>query len=206
MLQEMERLQICYGCHGSAEGRRENYAYSECGLKNVVLKNVVVYRCRQCGAESVEIPNMDGLHRTIALTVLCKGSQLNGDEVRFLRKVAGLSATALARNIGVTKVAVSRWENGAKVSGPCDRVIRLVCGFSIIREILDDRSGPVSPERVTKTVERLQEFLAAFNPAEVLSGIRNVPHDQERLLIDPELPFNAVTTWSNTPACEQRIQ
>src|ERR1039457_2458373 len=108
----------CYGCRGPAQGYRQNYAYSECGLKNVVLKNVMVYRCDRCGSQSVDIPNMDGLHRHLALGILCKSSLLSGEEIKFLRGVAGLSATQLAKNLCVTKNAVSRWENNAKaISG-----------------------------------------------------------------------------------------
>jgi putative zinc finger/helix-turn-helix YgiT family protein len=199
-------VRTCYGCRGASDGRRENYAYSECGLKNIVLKDVMVYRCRTCGMESVDIPNMDGLHRSIALTVLCKGSMVNGDEIRFLRKVVGLSATALAKNLGVTKVAVSRWENGSKIGGPCDRLIRLVCGFAIIREILDERSGPVEPETVTKTLQKLQEFVSAFNPSEVLSAIQGESRDEEKLLIDPEMPLGFSALPSQCTEHAERIQ
>src|ERR1019366_3932998 len=121
----------CSECRGSSEGRRENYTYTECGLKNVVLIDVLVYRCVRCGAEQVEIPNMDGLHRTVALAVLCKGRLLSGDEIRFLRKVAGFTATNLAKSLAVTKNAVSKWENGGKIGPASDRAIRGICGIQI---------------------------------------------------------------------------
>src|ERR1035441_7350055 len=91
-------FRTCLECRGNAGGRRENYTYTECGLKNVVLVDVMVYRCVRCGAEQVEIPNMDGLHRTVALAVLCKPRLLAGDEIRFLRKVAGMTETTLANS------------------------------------------------------------------------------------------------------------
>jgi DNA-binding transcriptional regulator YiaG len=186
---EQETIQrVCYECQGLAEGRRGNYSYTECGLKNISLKNVWVYRC-QCGAESVDIPNMDGLHRTIALSLLCKGSLLANDEIRFLRKVAGLTATELANNLGVTKVAVSRWENRGKISGQSDRSIRVLCGLAIIEEIVQERSGPVDFESVRETIEKLKQFLMQFNPKAVLPRIDDNVRDSGRMFFDPEHPM-----------------
>src|ERR1035438_3591171 len=100
-----QTLRTCTDCRGSAVGRRENYTYTECGLKNVVLLEVLVYRCTRCGAEQVEVPNMDGLHRTVALAVLCKPRLLAGDEIWFLRKVAGMTAKTLANRSEDRRVA-----------------------------------------------------------------------------------------------------
>lgn len=180
-------LRTCYECRGSAEGRRENYPYAACGLKNVVLTGVVVYRCSLCGAESVDIPNMDGLHHTIALSVLCKPRLLSGDEIRFLRKVAGFTATGLAKSLSVTKHAVSRWENGARVGPASDKAIRSTCGLSIIADIVNQRAGAVNPNDVLRTVQTLQGFFVRFDPQSVLAEVRNEAGDAEKLMIDPSL-------------------
>jgi YgiT-type zinc finger domain-containing protein len=184
--EEITVTRTCYECRGKAEGRRENYMYSECGLNNVVLKDVMVYRCRRCGANSVEIPNMDGLHRTIGMALLCKKSMLRHDEVRFLRTVAGMTATELAKRMGVTKTAVSRWENGVKKIGrQSDRSIRTTCGLAILEEIVVGNSGPIHDESVTETLNVLKRFLAEFTPT--LPMITEEAHDSDKMVIDPEL-------------------
>jgi transcriptional regulator with XRE-family HTH domain len=181
-------LRTCTECRGIAQGRRENYAYTECGLKNIVLADVLVYRCKNCGGETVEIPNMDGLHRTLALGVLCKRRLLSGDEVRFLRKVAGLTATGLAKSLAVTKTAVSRWENGAKIGLASDRAVRATCGMEIIAGIVNQQSGVVSPGDVGRTLKTLQRFFVQFNAHAVT--VENKEGESEKLLIDPSMPFN----------------
>jgi DNA-binding transcriptional regulator YiaG len=184
-----QTLRTCTDCRGSAVGRRENYTYTECGLKNVVLLEVLVYRCTRCGAEQVEVPNMDGLHRTVALAVLCKPRLLAGDEIRFLRKVAGMTATTLANSLAVTKNAVSKWENGGKIGAASDRAIRATCGMEIIAGIVNQRAGEVNLEDVTRTVRTLQGFFGRFTPQMVLPRVRDEIGESEKMMIDPSLPF-----------------
>lgn len=192
-------LRTCTECRGSAEGKRENYTYTECGLKNVVLTDVLVYRCARCGSEQVEIPNMDGLHRTIALAVLCKPRLLSGDEIRFLRGVAGLTATKLAKNLAVTKNAVSRWENTGKLGPASDRAIRAVCGMGIIAEIVNQQSGLVNAKDVTRTINTLHGFFVQFN-IQSAPSIREETGEAEKLMIDPSSPF----TFSMLPTYAAR--
>jgi YgiT-type zinc finger domain-containing protein len=185
-----EPLHACTECRGNAAGQRENYTYTECGLKNVVLLDVLVHRCVRCGAEQVEIPNMDGLHRTVALAVLCKGRTLSGEEIRFLRKVAGFTATNLAKSLAVTKNAVSRWENSGKIGSASDRAVRAICGMQIIADIVNQQAGVVSPKDVERTIQILQRFFLQFSPQTVLSSVRDEVGDAEKLMIDPSQPFN----------------
>lgn len=115
------------------EGREENYSYTECGLSNVVLMDVVVFHCA-CGAIVPEIPAVEGLHYALALALLRKDSLLSGEEIRFLRKIAGYSATELAQIMGVTKFCFSRWENDKKNLGSeSDRLLRFACFFGVIQ-------------------------------------------------------------------------
>jgi putative zinc finger/helix-turn-helix YgiT family protein len=180
----------CTECRGNSEGRRENYTYTESGLKNVVLVGVLVYRCARCGAEQIEIPNMDGLHRTVALAVLCKSRLLSGDEIRFLRKVAGFTATNLAKALAVTKNAVSRWENTGKIGPASDRAVRAICGIQIIADIVEQQAGIVDPKDVERTLQTLQRFFVQFTPQAALSSVRDEVGEAEKLMIDPSQPFN----------------
>jgi len=185
-----EPSQACTECHGNAEARRENYTYTECGLKNVVLLDVLVHRCVRCGAERVEIPNMDGLHRTVALAVLCKDRLLSGEEIRFLRKIAGFTATNLAKSLAVTKNAVSRWENGGKIGPASERAVRAICGMQIIADIVNQQAGVVCPNDLARTIQSLQRFFVRFSPQAVLASVRDEVGDAEKLMIDPGQPFD----------------
>lgn len=183
----MERenvLRVCYECKGTATGRRENYHYTESGLKNIVLKNVLVYRCARCGATSVQIPNADGLHKSIAIHLLSRKSPLQSDEIRFLRDVAGFTATALARSVGVTKTAVSRWENGGKIGPQSEKSIRAVCGLAILEEMAREDGD----SDAAKALGEVRRFFAQFGARSVLPEIRYGSIDSDRIYIDPEMP------------------
>jgi hypothetical protein len=56
-------------------------------------------------------------------------------------------------------------------------------------EILHERSGPVDPEHIRQTIEKLREFLGHFNPKDVLPRISDDVSDPGRLLTDPEFPM-----------------
>ena len=55
------------------------------GLDNVYLIGVSIYEDEE-GNEFVEIPDVQGLHRVIAMTVAVKKSRLTPKEFRYLRK------------------------------------------------------------------------------------------------------------------------
>jgi DNA-binding transcriptional regulator YiaG len=52
------------------------------------------------------------LERRAAITVLKDVELVNGDELKFARKVLGLRQTELGDFLGVGSETVSRWENG----------------------------------------------------------------------------------------------
>jgi transcriptional regulator with XRE-family HTH domain len=105
----------------------EPYAYVLSGLKDVGLVNIAVYRCPQCSYAAPIIPRVGELHRLIALALVTQGSPLRGDQVRFLRKHAGLPARQFANLLGVTPQHLSRVENGHRPFGaPTDRLIRAI--------------------------------------------------------------------------------
>src|SRR6266850_5099937 len=107
----------CSQCGTTMKTRRENYRYDECGLTNVTLAGVSVARCPRCGNYEVSIPNIEGLHRRIARTLIEKKTRFRGEEVRYLRKSMGWSGADFARHMGVTEETVSRWENDAAPIG-----------------------------------------------------------------------------------------
>jgi hypothetical protein len=69
----------CLNC-GSSDyvGRRERHQYVECGLPQVTLENVLIYRCGNCDAQEVVIPNIEALHGFIAQLLVQKPAPLDG--------------------------------------------------------------------------------------------------------------------------------
>jgi putative zinc finger/helix-turn-helix YgiT family protein len=172
----------CYECEGRLRVRQKNYKYKECGLQNVVLKDITVYECESCGAEQPEIPAMASLHRNIMLAVLKKESLLTGEEIRFLRKMAALTASEMSRLMGVTPTQVSKWENNArKISAPSDRVLRLICYSGFLEKMVKDLRGLTNETAaVAKTAMSL----------DVRSWLRNIEkhvRGSKRVTIDPRL-------------------
>lgn len=116
----------CHECNNEMVKSVERYHYKESGLKNVFLGDLPVYRC-QCGEEFATIPRVVELNAVIALDLIKKKSFLRGEEIRFLRKNAGLNAKLFAEYLGVDKSTLSRWENNKQdLNKANDRLIRLI--------------------------------------------------------------------------------
>jgi DNA-binding transcriptional regulator YiaG len=73
-------------------------------LINVPMKKVV--------GEWVIDVNFDALEKTIARLLLRKAAPLTGAELRFIRKYLGFTTTELGELLGITHVAVVKWESG----------------------------------------------------------------------------------------------
>lgn len=128
------RFQKCYDCGATMKAQVESYRYLESGLKNVILKGILVFRCKECGAEVPELVSASALHSFIGMRILFKENRLDGDEVRFLRKLVGYSATELAELAGTSKSVVSRWENRTTLGSQADRLIRMICFNKMIQD------------------------------------------------------------------------
>ena len=127
----------CPVCNSETVCTQDTHKYTECGLDNVVLKGIDVCKC-SCGEKFVSIPAMPQLHRLIAINLINKKSLLSGQEIRFLRKNMGLTATKLSKIIGVDNATISRWETGNQpITKPHDHLIRLV--YSNIKGMPEDK-------------------------------------------------------------------
>ncbi len=117
----------CLTCGQPMKSRKENYHYKESGLPNVVLVNVEVRSCSNCGAREVVVPRLDELHHTIAQTLITSKVKLGPDQIRFLRKSLGWSSADFAAYMAVQPETVSRWESGSQEMGPvAERLLRLL--------------------------------------------------------------------------------
>ncbi|MDH3975444.1 MAG: type II toxin-antitoxin system MqsA family antitoxin [Deltaproteobacteria bacterium] len=116
----------CPNCEKELSKTKRDYHYIESGLDKVILKGINVYTC-SCGEEMPEIPNIEGLHKTIAMALIHKNTLLTGQGIKFLRKAMDLKAVELAQLMGVDKVTISRWENNkAEISNANDHLLRMI--------------------------------------------------------------------------------
>ena len=128
-----ERLtRRCLDCGGPMLGSPQSYNYTECGLSSVEILNVIVYHCDACGTDIPEMPAIEQLHLIIAIQLLTKDSLLSGEEIRFLRKMAGLTQAELASILKITPTRPSKWEKDYELIGPAnDLVLRSFFLFGI---------------------------------------------------------------------------
>jgi len=75
----------------------------------------------------VSIPDMENLVISVALARVFIPTQLTGAEVRFIRQVLDMSATAFASDLTLDKATFSRWENGHQTVGEwADKQVRQI--------------------------------------------------------------------------------
>ncbi len=132
------------------EATRETpYAYTLSGLKDVYLSGITVLKCQKCAAEAPIIPRIAELHRLIADTIVNWPTELKNDEVRFLRKHAGFSATEFAALLGIDLSYLSRVEHGhhEHLGRPTDRLVRAIA--------IATRDGEATRERLLTVARRL---------------------------------------------------
>jgi len=176
----------CYDCGKTMVGKRENYSYQEVGLKSVVLLNIVVCHCK-CGAIVPEIPYAGMLHNCIAMSVLEKKALLSGEEIRFIRKAAGFSATELARVLGMEKGTVSRWENSKQSIGKdADRLLRAVCFARTMERLAGVNTQQIADKDLAGSLTRLRAMIQSVNLTAVLGEIEDKVEGSKPIRIDPE--------------------
>src|ERR1700686_5550272 len=98
----------CYECKSVMRSQRKDYRYKECGLPNVMLREILVHTCPTCGAEEPEIGCVASLHRAIMMDILKKESVLCGEEIRFLRKMSRMTAVELSKLVGAGPTSFSK--------------------------------------------------------------------------------------------------
>lgn len=130
----MKKTIRCSECNSAMTVTRENRRYGD-GL-DVVLTDIEVRRCRDCGEEEVVIPRMSTVLAAIATTLISQPARLTPAEIRFLRTYLGYSSADFAKKMGVSKETVSRWENGARnMTKTAEKLLRLMV-------VLRDNMGP----------------------------------------------------------------
>jgi DNA-binding transcriptional regulator YiaG len=102
------------------------------GLENVWLLNGFAVEQTPYG-DGVRVEDADGLHRALARVIASDKTPMSGRELRFLRKLMGMSQGGLARLIGSSDQRVARWEKGQAIDPTAERLIR-----AMVRQFLGD--------------------------------------------------------------------
>src|SRR5665213_3574315 len=102
------------------------YRYTESGLDNVAIDGVS-FVTDDGGKRVVSIPNVNGLHKAIALGIVSRKHGISGQEIRFLRTEMGLTQAELANTIHREALTVSRWErNETPIDANAETLIRML--------------------------------------------------------------------------------
>lgn len=128
---------LCVEC---GQGRYEELILpshrEEIGGVTVDLKNTVqVRRCERCGDEQNMIPDMRGLVRVVALCRALIPIQLEGGDIKLMRRALDMTQREFAEAMEVAPETVSRWERegGTGVGGYAEKLVRYgVC--SLLKE------------------------------------------------------------------------
>jgi len=151
----------CVDCGTSVVGVHKTYHYTECGLSDIKLDDILVFECR-CGSVMPEIPAIESLHHALALAILQKKSLLSSEEVRFLRKMARLTQAQLAEIMGVHKTRPSKWESGEEPIGKeNDRVLRSCGLFGMLQQAVNS-DDPVEATRAATSMIRSLDVAKIF--------------------------------------------
>lgn len=117
----------CTNCDAEATQITGNYLFSESGLSNLVLKNIEIIKCDQCGTSDPIISRPKDIIKTLARAIVNKPFALTGEEIRFLRKYLGMSQDTFASYLHSDKAVLSRWENDREpVGSKSDLLIRTI--------------------------------------------------------------------------------
>ena len=114
------------------------FHYTSCGLRNVYLANGYNVK-RTAYGKAVAIEDVDGLHRCIAMQLVCDKPRLSGAEFRFLRKELGMSQSRLAAVLGNNAQTVAKWEKMGRPPKWGDRFLR-----ALYREVAEGNAEIIS--------------------------------------------------------------
>jgi transcriptional regulator with XRE-family HTH domain len=104
-----------------------NYRYTESGLDNVIIEGVS-FCADDSGADTITIPNVNGLHKAIATALVQKPGGMTGPELRFLRTEMEMTQAELAKVVNREPLAISRWERGEveQIDANAEALIRML--------------------------------------------------------------------------------
>lgn len=141
-------MRTCTECGGERWSERLVPEFVEnLGGIEVLIKNAVrEITCDACGEQEIEIPDLNGLVRSVAVWRAMEPKQLSGAEVRFMRRALDMTQKEFAAAADVAPETVSRWESGVKGHGSmAEKLIRyFVC--AVLHELVP--AVPFDPKAI----------------------------------------------------------
>jgi len=139
-----------------------DYRYDECGLDNVILKNLPVTTSDD-GSPVVTIRHVTQLHRLLVRMVAEKSSGLEPRELRFLRTELEMTQAELGSLVGRDVQTIGRWERGET---PIDKASEIVIRTHALQQSGDSSSTRVGDlaTRTVKSARSMQFLVNASNP------------------------------------------
>lgn len=141
---------------------RIDYRYDECGLDNVILKNLKVLTDDD-GEDVITIPNVGLLHHVLMMEIASKESGMQPNELRFVRTEFGLTQAELAALVGRDVQTIGRWERGEH---PMDKAAEIVIRAKVLETMESTLKMEDLARRTLASASQPPFLIDACNPAE----------------------------------------
>ena len=94
------------------------------GITVVLIDAAREYRCAECGQVETEIPDMQGLVRSVALGRALYPYQIIGSDIRLMRRALDMNQKEFAQAMGLSPEMMNRWENGRGAGEMTEKLLR----------------------------------------------------------------------------------
>lgn len=161
---------------GASELSAEPYRYTACGLDDIFLLNGFTVHATEYG-RGVAVERADELHREIGLYLIHERKILGPKDIRFLRKEMDMTQEELGQCLGVTGQTIARYEKSYEITGPADRLLRVLYAFHLLPE---DQKTQV----LKSLMDRIKELsgLDDRDPHPIYFGTNNGAWDEAHAL------------------------
>lgn len=123
----------------------------------LVVRGLPVLACSKCSAETMIGGMIDKITFTLVAELLKSGAPLRPAEIKFLRGALGFTQEQLAKHLGVSRIAVARWETkDPSLDGPQALALRSLVFFRLreahpdLAAVAESLTKPPRPERKTR--------------------------------------------------------
>lgn len=139
------------------------YQYDQFGISATLCYSVIQPTCNHCKHTVNIIPNEEGLDAALALVRVLSPIKLNGDELRFIRKVMGLQASVVAKQVEMSAENYSRLENG---HNPINERTEKLFRFNAVIE-LQEKAPAIDADIKSLRTMQLNPFREGQKPIEL---------------------------------------
>ncbi len=101
------------------------------GFDRVLLSEAPALVCDHCGHIALEGDVIEAARRRLAELIVRGDEPLTAIEARFLRETIGMTQAQLADRLKLTRVTVTRWENGEELGHIQSFVLRTLAAWGL---------------------------------------------------------------------------